>query len=163
MNFKSVLALLFNSKWQLLDKESIKDLKYPGVYLLANPAARDLARLVGKTVKLGDVDYVGMSNNGHGVGRRLHQFLRAIEGKGAHSAGNRVFAAGYRPDKKFLFVAHPIVCCSSKANATPDDFRKMGNVACLEYYAIAHILEQTGAVPSLNVSAGSNLGLADEH
>jgi NADPH-dependent 2,4-dienoyl-CoA reductase/sulfur reductase-like enzyme len=56
-------------------------------------------------------------------------------------------------------------CSSLKSDARPDDFRKMGHVACLEYYAIAHVLARsaTKRVPPLNLSAGGMLiGAADE-
>jgi len=39
---------------------------------------------------------------------------------------------------------------SEKAVAQPDDLRQMGHVACLEYYAIAHVVTQTGRKPALN-------------
>jgi hypothetical protein len=39
---------------------------------------------------------------------------------------------------------------SNKGLAKPDDLRLMGHISCLEYYAIAHVAEQTGKNPALN-------------
>jgi hypothetical protein len=52
--------------------------------------------------------------------------------------------------KRFYFVALTIECQSNKATATAEDLREMGHVCCLEFYAIAHIAEQTGKRPALN-------------
>jgi hypothetical protein len=59
--------------------------------------------------------------------------------------------------KKFYYVSLTLECVSNKGKASPDDFRELGHVACLEYYAIAHVFAETGNKPPLN-----KLGVRDE-
>ena len=156
---------LFKARWRWLHAEQWADrdrLQNPGVYLLAYDA-RDLEE---QRVKVDDVYYVGMSNAAGGVSARLKQFQCAIEKGYGHSAGNRWFVQNkkkayseHRTNEKFYFAARCLPCKSLKSIAGPDDFRTMGQVACLEYYAIAHVLAKSAAkkVPPLNRSAGGIL------
>jgi hypothetical protein len=162
LNVARLVNELFKKRWHRLHADRWDDdglLKYPGVYLLAY-AARDLE---GQKVKIDDVYYVGMSNSAHGVRARLKQFKSALERGVGHSAGNHCFQRNKdKPflklgtKKKFYFVALCLECANPKPSAQPDDFRKMGHVACLEYYAIAHVRARsaTKKVPPLNRSAG---------
>lgn len=164
---------LFAQKWSCLDGEILSsktELKKPGVYLLAYPEATLEVNLNDQNVRPEDVCYVGMSNSKGGLAARLRKFMQAIEiGKG-HTAGNRFFKNNHcipysklDPKSSFYFVGWPIDCCTTKLKAAPDDFRKMGHVACLEQYAIAHVSDRTGHVPKLNISAGGTgwlLGIA---
>lgn len=148
---------LFSQKWASLhDKNALKDksFKYPGVYLLAYPKQGSLKS--GDRIRLKDVYYVGMSNSKSGLKGRLRQFKRAIEGKRGHSGGNTFFTLHGKPysklrkKKRILFAALPVECCSIKILSTANDFRKMGHVACLEYYAIAFVKAKTKQLPALN-------------
>jgi len=156
---------LFATRWRVLHAEGWADdatLRYPGVYLLAY-TAKDIA---GQKIRIDDVYYVGMSNSAGGVRARLRQFKSALEKGCGHSAGNHCFAqnrsrafSGLRGKKAFFFTSLCVPCSGLKSSGTPEDFRKMGFVACLEYYAIAHVLAHGAArkVPPLNRSAGGVL------
>lgn len=154
----SLVSQLFSKKWAALPNDpkvlSDKELKSPGVYLLAFSEKN----LIGKPVRARDVFYVGMSNSSGGVQQRLKQFVSGIEKNGLHSGAMRFFreyANHHRFSEshlagKFYYVAHTIKCISDKSKSHPSDFRKMGHIACAEYYAIAHIEDETGRRPRLN-------------
>jgi hypothetical protein len=152
---------LFSARWaHLHDSRGEKslaraDLKFPGVYLLAYSATPDIE---GSIVKAKDVLYVGMSNAAGGVRQRLKQFRAGIEVNGLHSGAMRFYReyCGGKPfvdvknRKKLYFAAQTFECESNKGLAEPDDLRLMGHINCLEYYAVAHIVEKTGKKPPLN-------------
>ena len=142
---------LFATRWiDLHDDEALAggDLRYPGVYLLAYSAKPSFG---GSTIKANDVFYVGMSNAIGGVRARLKQFKGGIENNGLHSGAKRFYRefgggkpfAGAKSGKRLYFAALTFECVSDKALAKPDDFRLMGHINCLEYYAIAHVAERT--------------------
>jgi hypothetical protein len=171
LDVAALMNELFKTRWRELHADGWADsdrLQYPGVYLLAYDA-RDLA---GQKVKIDDVYYVGMSNSAGGVRARLKQFKSALERGYGHSGGNHFFIthkkrpfSKLRASKRFYFTALCLQCRSLKTSARPDDFRKMGHVACLEYYAIAHVLAKSASkkVPPLNHAAGGVLiGPAEE-
>jgi hypothetical protein len=147
---------LFSSTWQELrdDISGCKGVRFPGVYLLAY-SKRDL---VGKKISLEDVFYIGMSNSIGGVEQRIYQFLSAIEGNRRHSGGNRFFSdyCGEKPfskrrnRKKFYFAYVTIPCEVRKKYRKGKDLRKMGEVARLEYYALAFVNDSTRSEPELN-------------
>ena len=154
---------LFDQKWaplhatRSLDRS---DLRRPGVYLIAYAASE----LGGRRVKPSEVQYVGMTCSSGGLRERIRDFKDGVERNNYHSGARRFFRdyAGSKPlsrlrsRKKFYFVAVGLDCTGRKSQATPDDFRTLGLVPCLEYYAIAHVLERTGRTPPLNkLSTGS--------
>jgi hypothetical protein len=154
---------LFKEHWRALHVDRWDDdklLRFPGVCLLAY-GGRELD---GQMIKIDDVYYVGMSNSAGGVRARLKQFKSALEKGRGHSGGNRCYKQNdekpfstLRDRKKFHYAALCLECSSSvKSCARPCDFRTMGDVASLEYYAIAHFQEHSAAkkVPPLNRSAG---------
>lgn len=152
------VSKLFASRWADLheDKSLARaELKFPGVYLLAYSAAPKIADSL---VKAKDVFYVGMSNAAGGVRQRLKQFKAGIENNGLHSGAMRFYRefgggepfAGAKSGKRLYFAALTFECVSDKALARPDDLRLMGHINCIEYYAIAHVAEQTGKNPPLN-------------
>jgi hypothetical protein len=122
----------------------------------------------GKCVLPRDVFYVGMTNSAGGLRARLAQFQRAIAGNHGHRSGDRFFriCAKSKPFSRiqtrhrFFYATLPVSCESRKANATPEDFRKMGDVARLEYEAVACVLEKVGRLPKLNdLAKGSLAGI----
>jgi hypothetical protein len=124
------------------------------VYLLAYSRAK----IDGAPIRSSDVFYVGMSNAAGGVAQRLKQFKIGIEKNIQHSGAmrfyreyslNRPFSHTNRR-KRLYFAALTIPCVSKKSEAQPNDLREMGHVACLEYYAIAKVMRQTGSKPPLN-------------
>jgi hypothetical protein len=153
----SAVSKLFATRWVHLHGERalrIADLRHPGVYLLAYSGRS----LEGSAIKAHDVLYVGMSNSAGGVRSRLNQFKKGIEENHHHSGARRFFrehgggkpfaAAGTR--RRLYFSALTFECESRKGLAKPDDLRIMGHINCIEYYAIAHVAEQTGKNPPLN-------------
>lgn len=152
-----LVAVLFAQRWTGLHGEGAfrgPELKWPGVYLLAYSDSE----LEGTPVNEGDVFYVGMSNSAGGVKQRLKQFRDGIEKNDFHSGARRFYRdyCGGRPyaeaatGKRLYFAALTVPCVSDKAEAQPDDLRLMGHVACLEYYAVAHVAAETGRTPPLN-------------
>jgi hypothetical protein len=152
------VSQLFATRWAHLHEErslARADLKFAGVYLLAYSAAPKIADSV---VNARDVFYVGMSNAAGGVRQRLKQFKAGIEKNGLHSGAMRFYReygggkpfVGTKSSKRLYFAALTFECESNKGLAEPDDLRLMGHINCLEYYAIAHVAEQTGKRPALN-------------
>lgn len=156
---------LFAMRWRPLHGpgwDDVEQLRYPGVYLLAYTAKE----LNGQKIKVDDVFYVGMSNSAGGVRARLNQFKSALEKGYGHSGGDHCYRhhnekpfLTLKTDKKFYFAPRCLKCSSLKSNAGPHDFRTMGNIASLEYHAIAHVQEHSAnkIVPQLNFSAGGVL------
>lgn len=131
--------------------------QYPGVYILAY-SDKNLNR---QPVDMHDVFYVGMSNSRSGVKQRLKQFLDGIEHNRLHSAAMRFFKeyANRTPwsefskkngDKRFYVASVTVRCEVEKAKRTAEDLRKMGDVAALEYYVLAHLRGNLGVEPELN-------------
>jgi hypothetical protein len=152
------VSRLFSARWTDLHEDrslARADLRFPGVYILAYSASPGIK---GSIVKARDVFYVGMSNAAGGVGSRLKQFKAGIKKYGVHSGAMRFYReyGGGRPfigtkkGGKLYFAALTLECESNKGLAKPDDLRLMGHISCLEYYAIAHVAEQTGKNPALN-------------
>lgn len=151
---QDLMTKLFSQKWTNLHTNLLKlnDRQYAGVYVLAYSAKN----LEGDQVKEQDIFYVGMTHAG--IRKRLNQFIKGIEEDKHHSAARRFYKeyAGESPysklkDKKAFFVASvSIPCRVDKRIRTPLDLRKMGEVARLELYLIAHIKEKLQREPELN-------------
>ena len=153
---EKLIQRLLSQKWVELQTgiTFLQDGNYPGVYLLAY-TDKDLK---GEDIDLTDIFYVGMSNSRGGVKQRLKQFINGIEKDVPHSAGKR-FREEYtngipfsrmKPQKTFFVASISIPCVVEKAKRTPKDLRKMGEVARLEYYVLAHIKEALKREPELN-------------
>jgi hypothetical protein len=156
-DIKSSLKTLFTQKWIALeDYQKLTNGKYPGVYLLAYTNKN----MMGKRVAPDHVYYVGMSRSRGGIYQRLYQYKQGIENGKSHSAAIRFFhkvAKGKPysrlPNKKKFYVASiSIPCVVDKSKRTAFDLKKMGEVARLEYYALAHIKNKrfNGSEPWLN-------------
>jgi hypothetical protein len=116
--------------------------------------------LHGRLVRPCDVLYVGVSHRG--LFQRLHEFEASANGKGGHSAGTRFFhchlkgkayeVASTEPNAKRLYYAMISVnAVYRKPLRAPDDLKRLGVAAQLEWYAIARVKEATGKEPGLNV------------
>lgn len=147
---------LFSGKWNKLknDISGFKNIKYPGVYMLAYSTEN----LIGKKVRVGDVFYIGMSNSRGGIEQRIYQFIDSINGGGGHSAGTRFYVDycrknpyGGRKNNKLLYFTYVSVPCEARKDTRKaNDLRLMGEVARLEYFALAHVKEHIGNEPELN-------------
>ena len=147
---------LFSGKWSKLknDISGSKDIEFPGVYMLAYSSEN----LINKKVRLDDVFYIGMSNSRGGIEQRIYQFINSINGGGGHSAGTRFYVdycrkksfSGLKNDKSLYFTYTSIPCEVRKDARKANDLRLMGEVAKLEYYALAYIKEHIGNEPELN-------------
>jgi hypothetical protein len=164
MDLKPLIDNLLSKKWVSLHHQretKFADVEnngqYPGVYILAYSDKS----LYGQPIEIRDVFYVGMSNSRGGVKQRLKQFLDGIERNRLHSAAMRFFKehASHTPWSQFsennggrrFYVASVTLRCEvKKANRIAEDLRKMGHVAALEYYVLAHIKEELGTEPDLN-------------
>jgi hypothetical protein len=136
---ESIPELTFTLWYRWEKRNSIDGANNPGVYVLAI-TDEDLE---GQRVQLSQVCYVGMSNSKKGLKGRWGQFARAVKGKsGLHSGGDTIFndIGSYEDWNRQLFVAAcPVVC--NVGSSSPEDLRKMGIVAYLEYEALAQFVE----------------------
>ena len=147
---------LFVKKWTNLLKDygNLENCQFPGVYILAYTEKN----LEGKPLDIKDIFYVGMSNSRGGVKQRLKQFINGIHKNHGHSAGNRFFKEygkgepfNILKDKKTFFVASlSLPCKVHKNKRSPEDLRKMGQVAKFEYEVLAYIKENLNREPELN-------------
>lgn len=147
---------LLSKKWMELynEKSSIENLEYPGVYLLAYSDRK----LKDKNINLRDIFYVGMTNSAGGVKQRLNQFINGIEKNRQHSGGMR-FLKEYmngtpysesKMTRKFFVASISFECEVRKEKRRETDLQIMGDIACLEYYVLAHIKKAVGSEPELN-------------
>lgn len=98
---------------------------------------------------------------------RLKQFKQALQLGYGHSAGDYCFKQnGRRPfkmikTKKAFYFATWCIEVPRDLEQTTSKLKKLGHVACLEYYAIAHVKTKgtKRAVPPLNRTTGGELGL----
>ena len=141
------------SKWYRWDKRSeFPDKTCPGVYAIAI-TEKDLDD---KPFDWEEVVYIGMSNSRKGLEDRWNFLDCAIKNKpnGHHSGGIRIYnSLGHyeKWNKKMFVAAYAVFCNSNKDNnRTPEDLRKMGQVAYLEFEALAQYKEKTGQEPKYN-------------
>ncbi len=130
------------------ERESLEDIRYPGVYALA-VSKTDLSGEAFDWIK--EIVYFGMTNSGGGLKARLRQFDNTIVGKEGHGGGERV-RYKYRDYNKLvdnLYVSISPVKCNPKSNES-DDLLKMGEVAYLEYYCFAKYVRLFGHLPEFN-------------
>ncbi len=148
-----LLGDLFDREWVELhrDYSKLADAHYPGVYVLAF-TSRDV---LGQRVDERDVFYVGMSHAG--VKQRLKQFIVGLEDGGHHSGAKTFFTKAdrvpyskLRSRKKFFVASVSIPCRVKKNHRKPEDLKKMGVVAALEWYVLARIKGKIGREPDLN-------------
>ena len=158
----TLLTRLFARRWrpfhtnerELAQSTKVEIFADPGVYLLAYTHKP----MVGRPVRPADVFYVGMSNSAGGLRQRFRQFQSSLEGGNGHGPAYRFFVkcakrrkySQLRTKNRFFFAALAVPCESNKTKAKPHDFLVMGNVASLEYEAIARVLRSTGRLPRLN-------------
>src|SRR3989338_6583273 len=127
------------SKWYQWDKRNeFIDKKYSGVYAIAISEME----IDNHSFDWNDVSYIGMSHSSKGLEDRWSFLDNAIKGNsnGHHSGGKRIFNSlgPYdRWDKKMFVAAFAIRCDSNKNRRTPEDLRKLGHVAYLEFEALA--------------------------
>jgi hypothetical protein len=162
-DMNSTIHQLLSQQWTHLLKQqarrfaALPNAQYPGVYLIAYSGRN----LEDQPIVLEDIFYVGMSNSDGGVRERLRGFINGIEKYRSHSGAKRFYKlyAQQQPfsifsrangGKQFFVASISIPCEVTKAKRTSDDLRKMGEVARLEYYVLAHIKNILGTEPELN-------------
>jgi hypothetical protein len=134
-------------KWK--EKNSLKNINYPGVYAIAIYKT-DLS---GKNFELKkEIAYFGMTNARLGLKSRLQQFDRSLQGKSGHGGADR-FRYKYPNYKKLvktLYVSINPQICDTKSNS-PKDLVKMGNVAAFEYQCFTTYVEtHKNGLPEFN-------------
>lgn len=137
------------SAWQpWANRNELKDLGYPGVYVVA----LSHAALSGQPFSWrAEVIYVGMTNAVAGLKGRLQQFDNTIAGKSGHGGADRVRYKhrDYATLSQQLYVAvAPFDCDVSSGK--PNDLLVMGKVACFEYECFAHYAEVFRRLPEFN-------------
>jgi hypothetical protein len=135
MCFAFSSRLTFSNWYAWHNRNKFLSIDCPGVYLIAITNRRDLE---GTVPVWKDVDYIGMTNSRGGLRSRWNQFDRAIRGGSKHSgARSAVSRLGlYSKWKKNLYVAGMVIPCNVE-KPSPKDLIKMGQVAFLEYKAMA--------------------------
>jgi hypothetical protein len=156
----TLLKNLFAQRWTRLPPYVPKGrvrydttLQYPGVYILSYT---DIA-LANTVITVDDIFYVGMTTRA--LKDRLNEFRKGIEKDDHHSSAMRFYKhfanntpfSEWSDRKHFYYAAVPVECNSNKLTATADDWRKMGCVACLEYYVIAEFMDKKRNRPLLNL------------
>jgi len=132
-------------------KHAFEGKNYPGIYALAKSGKN----LNGKPFDLiEDIIYFGMTNSLGGINNRLGQLDRTLKGKEGHGGAVRmrsIYDYDYAEFTKGLFVSiYPIKCIVSKEHTMPNDQRKMGQVAYLEYECFARYMEKFHRLPEFN-------------
>ena len=184
---ENLVGQIFSKKWSALLDTQNKSLAQlndstlicPGVYVIAY--SKNITQ--DQEIELDDVFYVGMSNAAKGVKGRLKQFVDAIQGEGMHSGGQR-FRKDYANMQPFysfsrvnngerFYYAHLAISCQvAKSRRTAKDLQRMGEVACLEYYVLAHLnhhrlrsrwVEELGWKPEVTLKRCSPRRFACEH
>lgn len=165
ITIQHLVTNLLSQRWaDLLEQKSqrfsaLGNAKYPGVYLLAYTNRG----LQNQPIDINDVFYVGMSNSDGGVKQRLINFMNGIESGKMHSGGERFFHnyahgipfsdfSSINDGKRFYIATLSIPCETRKGRRTAEDLEKMGEVARLEYYVMAHLKRNLGREPELNES-----------
>lgn len=134
------------TKWK--DRNSLKGIKYPGVYCIAI-SETDLSKQDFDWVSI--ITYIGMTNSQAGLKGRLNQFDNTIKGKTGHGGADR-FRFKYDNYQDIVDKIYVSVCsieCDVKSN-TPQDLRIMGKVAKFEYDCFALYVEKFGDLPEFN-------------
>jgi len=134
-------------KWS--ERNSLSDMKYPGVYVCAiednyfNPSS-DFEWLK-------QVIYIGMTNSAGGLRARLKQFDNTILGRTGHGGADRVRYKhqDYKTLVNTLFVSVASFTCDVRSNQ-PKDLMVMGEVAKFEYDCFAEFVKKHGALPEFN-------------
>jgi hypothetical protein len=135
--------LVFSDWYPWDDRKSIKNSKYPGIYMIAI-SDKDLS---GEQPQYEEVSYIGMTNSHKGLQGRWYQFYQSVRGKSGHSGGNTVYKelGHYDTWPETLFVcALPVIC--NPVSPVENDLIEMGKVAFLEYDAFAAFFK---AIPDL--------------
>ena len=153
----STMPKLNFSKWMSWVKRlNFAGGENPGIYMISI-TEKDLE---GKDPQYQDVVYIGMTNSRGGLFNRWQQFDNSIKsdkitGNG-HSGGDRVYEemkCSYDDWKKKLnlFVCgQAIQCNTTKADRTPDDLVKMGEIRYLECLAISEFKKAMDKEPKYN-------------
>lgn len=145
---KVLIPKLKLSSWYKWENRSDYDMKnFPGIYFLAITTKN----LEGTKPKWCDVVYIGMTNSKGGLASRWQQFANSINGKEGHSGGKTIFAdlGNYKKWRKNLYVSAMGINCNV-ATQKPDDYKKMGWIAFLEYDAFAEYAKTIGGHPKYN-------------
>lgn len=134
-------SLAFCPWYSWANRKTIKGAQLPGVYLISISEKP----LDGVAPSWPDVSYVGMTTSRNGLVGRWNQFNASIHGRAGHSGGKSVFEhlGHYQTWTMKLYVSAMAVQCNT-INCTPEDFRKLGWIAFLEYDALAAFREQSG-------------------
>ena len=137
------------SKWiKWKDRNSLVNIKYPGVYCIAI-SEMDLSAREFNLIP--EIKYIGMTNSLAGLKGRLYQFDNTIKGKRGHGGADR-FRYKYQDylslARKLYVSVHPFKCDVSTSK--PVDLRIMGEVAQFEYEYFARYAEKFGRLPEFN-------------
>ncbi len=137
------------SPWKnWLARESLIDIRFPGVYALAI-STDDLSDR--QFTWQPQIVYFGMTNSISGLKGRLKQFDNTINGKTGHGGADR-FRHDFSQAKELhsrLYVAVLPYECDIRSN-TPADLITMGSVAKAEYECFAQFSKLFGRLPKYN-------------
>lgn len=130
------------------DRNSIPELKCPGVYLIAI-SSEDIQGHPFSWIP--EIVYVGMTNALSGLKGRLKQFDNTIVGKTGHGGAQRFRYKypEYAALSQQLFLTVTRFPCNVEC-AKARDLRIMGRVAAFEYECLARYHEVFGRLPEFN-------------
>lgn len=133
-------------KWE--DRNSLKGIKYPGVYCIA---ISDIDLSEQDFTWIPRITYVGMTNSIAGLKGRLKQFDNTIIGKTGHGGAER-FRFKYKSYPDLVSKLYVSICsfkCDVKSNK-PRDLKVMGEVAKFEFDCFAEYVDYFGELPEFN-------------
>ena len=130
------------------DRGNLKNIRYPGVYVIAISRSH-IAGLPFSWTRT--IKYVGMTCSPSGIKGRLRQFDNTIIGKRGHGGADRFIYkhSDQTALKKKLYVSVVPFECDAAA-AKPADLRTLGEVVKFEYLCLAEYRELFGKLPEFN-------------
>lgn len=144
--------MTFSRWYQWIERKHIPEIKFPGVYVIAinkNGVPKQPFPLSN------DIVYIGMTNAKNGLKQRLDQFDKTIDfinKSGVGHGGADRLSNEYRDYdflKKNMYVSVCIIKCNT-ADPGYEDYRKMGEIAKLEYDCFAEYYKNHSELPKFN-------------
>lgn len=139
---------MFSSWHKWVKRNELKDIKYPGVYVLVY-SEKDISNLPFDWIP--NIVYIGMTNSIGGLKSRLQQFENTIKGKKGHGGAHR-FRFKHK-DYNELVNRLYVSVKSFKCDVNSIDKKNlllMGKVAEFEYVCFAEYVEKYGHLPEFN-------------
>lgn len=138
------------SKWKKWsNKRTLKNLKFPGIYVIAKSNKNIENKLFGF---IREIIYIGMTNSKDGLQNRLKQFEDTLDKKRENHGGAQRVRFKYPNSsklKKDIYVSVNTFTCDPASNKAKD-LLIMGKVAECEYICFAEYVKRFNKLPEFN-------------